>query len=79
MCLAVISKEGKMIAQSSPALSHAEMVARQLGGVVPDGARVVSIFGNGKAVLDSMTYYGNQLPSPQWVQYAVKQIFNSPK
>ena len=40
--LAVV-KDGKIIASGPSSLSHAELVARQLGGRLPEGARVVTV------------------------------------
>jgi RHS repeat-associated protein len=68
--IGVIGRNGDLLAKATTMMSHQEMVNQQLGGEVPEGAQVVSIFMDNAGnlvlpVMNSMTYYGNQLPAPQ--------------
>ncbi len=74
--LAVI-QNGQIIATSTPALSHAELVARQFGGEVPQGAEVVTIVkANGQVTaITSMTYSGTQVPASAAAQAAAKAAY----
>ena len=76
MVLAVV-RNGKVLAQGSPGLSHAELVARQLGGVLPDGAEVVSIgkFGGKIVAQTSKTFSGVQMPASNAAQAAANATF----
>lgn len=75
--LLAVVKDGKIIAQGSPALSHAELVARQLGGKVPEGAEVVSIMKfEGKIfVQNSQTFMGNMGNASKAAQEAANAAY----
>lgn len=74
--LAVV-QNGQIIATSTPALSHAELVNRQFGGEVPPGAEVVTIVkANGQVTaITSMTYSGTQVPASAAAQAAAKAAY----
>ena len=74
--LAVV-KDGKVIATSNASLSHSELVARQLGGQLPDGAKVVTIIKERGviSVMNSRTFAGNTLPAPQAVKDTILTFF----
>jgi hypothetical protein len=73
----IIAKDGRVIEYTwDMGLPHVEFVRRQVGEL-PAGAWVgtVSKAGNELAVISSKTFYGYQLPAPEWVVAAVRAVF----
>ena len=73
----VIVKDGKVIHYSGNLLlSHVEFVTRQTG-VLPEGARVGTVHKteDGIVAFSSKTFYGFELPAPDWVLAAVRAMF----
>ena len=76
--LAAVSKDGKLLAYTYDfGLSHAEFIARKLGGSLPAGAYAVTIgkYKNEIAALLSNGIHGSQGYAPQVVQDAVRACF----
>lgn len=76
--LLAIVQEGKVAAHTSDiALSHMEFLRRTLGEL-PQGAWIGTIRkARGEImVINSRTFYGNQLPAPQAVIDAVRAVFH---
>jgi hypothetical protein len=75
--LLAIIKDGKVLFHTpNIALSHAEFVRRSTG-TLPVGAWIGTIrkFGGSLFVLNSKTFYGNQLPPSQPIIDAVRTLF----
>ncbi len=73
----VIAKDGEVIhASGNMALTHVEFVKRAVG-TLPDRAWVGTISKDkeGIVVISSKTFYGFQLPAPDWVTKAVEKKF----
>jgi hypothetical protein len=73
----IIVKDDKVIHYSgNMSLPHIEFVKRTTG-TLPDGAWVGTIHKDkhGMGVISSKTFYGYQVPAPQWVVDAVKKMF----
>lgn len=76
-CVLVMAKDGEVIHSSwNMSLPHVEFVKRTTGEL-PEGARVGTISKDRKGivVISSKTFYGYQLPAPEWVTDAVKKRF----
>jgi hypothetical protein len=73
----IMVKDGKVI-HFTPNMSwpHVEFVRRTTGDL-PEGAWVgtVSKLDGQVAAISSKHFYGYQLPGPDWVQTAVKNLF----
>ena len=70
----VIVSDGKVIHYSGNLLlSHVEFVKRQTGEL-PEGAWVGTVHktGDGIVAFTSKTFYGYELPAPDWVLTAVR-------
>jgi hypothetical protein len=75
--LLVIAKDGEVLHSSwEMALPHVEFVRRKTG-TLPPGAWVATIrkYRQGIVVISSKTFYGYQLPAPEWVVSAVSKYF----
>ena len=75
--LLVIAKDGEVLHYSwDMSLPHVEFVRRKTGEL-PPGAWVGTITKDRKGivVISSKTFYGYQLPAPEWVADAVKKLF----
>jgi hypothetical protein len=75
--LLVMAKEGEVLHYSwDMALPHVEFVKRKTGAL-PQGAWVGTITKDreGIVVISSKTFYGYQLPAPEWVADAVRKLF----
>ena len=75
--LLVIVKGGEVIHYSwDLALPHVEFVKRRTGEL-PEGAWVGTIRKDKKVVvaISSKSFYGYQLPAPDWVMAAVRALF----
>lgn len=60
----VVIKDGKVIARGHEGLSHQEMINRELGGVLPEGASVGTVGKlDGKVVVVPSTNFPNNRPS----------------
>ena len=73
----VMAKDGEVIHYSwDMVLPHIEFV-RRATGELPEGAWVGTITRDKKgiAVISSKSFYGYQLPAPNWVREAVKKTF----
>lgn len=76
-CILVMAKDGEVIHSSwNMSLPHIEFVKRTTG-TLPEGAWVGTISKDkeGIVVISSKTFYGYQLPAPQWVTDAVRKKF----
>lgn len=74
--LLIIVQEDRVVDQTWAMMPHVEFVRRSVGKL-PDGAWVGTISKiNGElAVISSKTFYGYQLPAPDWVTRTVKTAF----
>jgi hypothetical protein len=74
--LLIIVQEDRVIDHTWAMMPHVEFVRRSVGKL-PDGAWVGTISKiNGElAVISSKTFYGYQLPAPDWVTRTVKTAF----
>lgn len=75
--LLVIAQGGRVIKYSwDLALPHVEFVKRTLGEL-PQGAWVGTIRKDKKEIvaISSKSFYGYQLPGPDWVTAAVREMF----
>ena len=74
--LAVVLDGKVLVHTSDVSLSHAEFVRRTLGSL-PRGAWVGTLRKSGGevVVMNSRTFYGNQLPAPQDIADAVRAEF----
>jgi len=75
--LLVMTRDGEVIHSTwDMSLPHVEFVRRATGDL-PDGAWVGTITKDrrGIVVISSKTFYGYQLPAPDWVTEAVKKKF----
>ncbi len=75
--LLVIVRDGKVIYYSGNLLlSHAEFVKRK-NGELPEGARVGTVHKTEEGIMafTSKTFYGYELPAPEWVLCAVRETF----
>ncbi|MGD1085923.1 MAG: hypothetical protein ABSA47_14395 [Verrucomicrobiota bacterium] len=75
--LLIIVKDGCVIEYTwDMALTHVEFVKRRVGNL-PEGAWVgtVSKIKKDPLVFSSKTFYGHQMPAPQWVTSAVRALF----
>ncbi|MCX7009150.1 MAG: hypothetical protein NTY53_18200 [Kiritimatiellaeota bacterium] len=73
----IIVKDDKVIHYSgNMGLPHVEFVKRTVG-TLPEGAWVGTIHKDkkGMGVISSKTFYGYQMPAPEWVVAAVKKMF----
>ena len=73
----IMCKDGRVIHFSpNMSLPHVEFV-RRTTGELPEGAWVGSVSKlNGKvAAITSKYFFGYQLPGPDWVQAAVRELF----
>jgi len=76
--LLVIAKDNEVLHYSwDMSLPHVEFVRRKTG-TLPEGAWVGTITKDrqGIVVISSKTFYGYQLPAPEWVTNAVKELFS---
>jgi hypothetical protein len=75
--LLVMVKDGKVTHWSGNLLlSHVEFVKRQMGSL-PEGAWVGTVHkvDEGIVAFSSKTFYGYELPAPDWVAAAVREKF----
>ncbi len=74
--LAIVLESGEVFRTHDIALSHAEFVRRSFG-TLPTGAWVGTVrkSDNLVTVLNSRTFYGNQLPAPEPVAQAIRAVF----
>lgn len=74
--LAIVLASGEVLRTHDIALSHAEFVRRSFG-TLPEGAWVGTVrkADNLVTVLNSRTFYGNQLPAPERVAQAIRAVF----
>ena len=78
--IAVFDKNGNLIVHRNAAsMSHQGMLdqSKALSGRLPEGGRAVTIIKEDGALhtVDSRGIHGSAVPSPQWVQDAVKKHF----
>jgi len=75
--LLVIVKDGRVIEYTwDMGLPHVEFVKRRVG-TLPAGAWVgtVSKLKKDVVAISSKTFYGYQMPAPEWVTVAVRALF----
>jgi len=75
--LLIIVKDGRVIEYTwDMGLPHVEFVKRTVGKL-PEGAWVgtVSKAGDQVAAISSKYFFGYQLPAPEWVLAAVRNLF----
>lgn len=75
--VAVVDKNGAIIAKHNAAtMSHQALIDQKLNGVLPEGARAVTILKEDGVIhaIDSVGVHGRALPSPQWVIDAVRNL-----
>ncbi len=75
--LLVIVKDGKVVHYSGNLiLSHVEFVKRKTGEL-PDGAWVGTVhkIEDGIVAFSSKSFYGYEMPAPDWVLAAVRATF----
>lgn len=75
--LLIVVKDGKVIQHSSNlGLPHVEFVKRTLGEL-PEGAWVGTVrkTGGELVAISSKSFFGYQLPAPDWVMAAVRSQF----
>jgi len=75
--LLIIVKDGKVIHFTwDLALTHVEFVKRRIGNL-PEGAWVGTVRKDRKQLvaISSKSFYGYQLPAPDWVMAAVRVAF----
>jgi hypothetical protein len=74
--LLIIVQGDRVIDYTWAMMPHVEFVKRSVGKL-PDGAWVgtVSKISGELAVISSKSFYGYQLPAPEWVTKAVKTVF----
>jgi hypothetical protein len=70
-------QNGRIIAQGDVGLSHVELVNRQLGGILPQGAEVVTIgkFDGQIVAYTSRSFYGVQAPASASAQAVARTAF----
>lgn len=78
--IAVFDKNGNLIVQrNAVSMSHQGMLDQNkaLGGKLPEGGRAVTVIKENGALhaIDSKGIHGSAVPSPRWVQDAVKKHF----
>lgn len=74
--LLIIVQDDHVVDYTWAMMPHVEFVRRSVGKL-PDGAWVgtVSKIGGDLAVISSKSFYGYQLPAPDWVTKTVKAAF----
>ena len=76
--IAVVAKDGTLLAHHTPNLSHRELINRELGGVLPAGAEAVTIGKEGGRLMTvrSMNIHGNSLPASAEIWAGVLRAFD---
>jgi hypothetical protein len=75
--LLIIVKDGRILEYTwDMGLPHVEFVKRRVGEL-PEGAWVgtVSKLGKDVVAISSKYFYGYQMPAPEWVTTAVRELF----
>jgi hypothetical protein len=75
--LAVVNRSGEIIARAHVSLGHERMIEQQLGGVLPAGARAITVMKQGGEIVvrHSGRIHGSMSEVPDWVKDAILSKF----